>query len=99
MENFNQQGQIMREQHRGLVRRLFGFITANWVVILILAVFISQIYVMREISALNKSSLNEQRSPNQSIEANVNQIKSMVNSMYNRVNTIQGDVTYLKSRR
>jgi len=99
MENFNQQRQIMREQHRGLMRRFFGFIATNWVVILILAVFISQIYVMREISSLNKSLPDKQVSSDQSVESNINQIKSMMSSMYSRVNTIQGDVTYLKSRR
>lgn len=99
MENFNQQRQIMREQHRGLIRRLFGFISANWVIILILAVFISQIYVMREVSKINKSLPNGQEVSSQSVESNINQIKSMMSSMYSRVNTIQGDVTYLKSRR
>jgi len=89
----------MREQHRGIIRRLFRFISANWVVILILAVFVSQIYVMRKISKINKSLPSERVISDQSIESNVNQIKSMMSSMYSRVNAIQGDVTYLKSRR
>ncbi|TRZ77492.1 hypothetical protein D4R87_02705 [bacterium] len=90
----------MKDQHRGLIGRFFKFISANWVVILILAVFISQIYVMREVSKINKSVPDDgQAMSDQSVESNINQIKSMMSSMYSRVNTIQGDVTYLKSRR
>jgi len=99
MGNSSQQIQTNRNK-TGIFRRLLLFLTSNWIVILILLMFVSQIYVVLQIRKIAvRSEVSSAYEQEQMIGNNINQMKSMMSSMYGRINTIQGDINYLKGRR
>lgn len=93
----NQQIKSHKNRRPNRAGRFFSFLIGNWVVIVIIALFVSQIYLIYRTEKIAKN-LNVSASA-QISEVDINQLKSMVSSMFSRIGTMQGDLNYIKSRR
>lgn len=100
MQTLNRQEDIIRKRRAGKLGRFFSFLINNWIVILILILFISQMYLIWEIREMKKINNQSNISAAGKVsETDINQIKSMISSMFSRIGTMQGDLNYLKNRR
>lgn len=94
MEDANQ---TRLKRKSGKIQRIFSFLGGNWIVILILLMFASQVYAVLQIRKL--TNLNADSVQSDSFSNDINQMKSMMSSLFSRIGTIQGDLNYIKSRR
>lgn len=97
--NLEQKRRLSGSGRGGFLRGLFRFLAGNWVVILIIAMFISQVYLVLEVRKLAASAKMAENQTENSLSDDLNQVKTMMSSLFSRVGTMQGDLNYLKSRR